>query len=168
MSVSNILGQDQSVEIQWQVESQEAYPDDAQIIHWAQAALLDKQAGVTIRIVDQEEIRASNRQWRGFDRATNVLSFSADFPSEAQVAYLGDILICAPVLEMESIQQNKTLTDHWAHIVIHGLLHLQGFDHENDADAEAMEMREREILATFDIADPYQDEPRADQVSNER
>ncbi len=148
---------DPSVEIQWQVAAHESYPSDADIRSWARAALQEgnRDYGVTIRVVDLQEIKASNLQWRGIDKPTNVLSFAADFPAEAQIPYLGDILICPEVLERESAEQNKTLNDHWTHIVIHGLLHLQGFDHENEQEADTMEQREREILATLGVADPY-------------
>ena len=112
-------------------------------------------AGITVRIVDGDEIRTSNKQWRGIDKATNVLSFPAEFPPEAGIDYLGDLLICAEVLQQESAEQNKSLNDHWAHIVIHGVLHLLGYDHENESDAIAMETREKEILASLGVTDPY-------------
>ncbi len=152
---------DGSIEIQWQVDAPHLCPANVEIATWARAAISDNAidgAGVTIRIVDAIEIRSSNKQWRNIDKATNVLSFAADFPAEAEIPYLGDILICADVLQRESQEQGKVLADHWAHIVVHGLLHLQGYDHENDRDAEAMEQREREILATLRVADPYLDE----------
>jgi len=113
---------------------------------------------LTIRIVGVAEIMAGNKQWRGRDKATNVLSFPAEFPPETGVNYLGDIMICADVLMRESEEQAKSLNDHWAHIVVHGVLHLQGFDHENTQDAVIMEKREREILATLGVADPYRDD----------
>lgn len=130
-------------------------PADAHLVQWVQAVLTDNSTGITIRIVDSNEMQASNHQWRGRDKATNVLSFPAEFPPEAGVSYLGDILICAEVLKQESVDQGKSLYDHWAHIVIHGVLHLQGFDHENNQDANRMERREVEILSTLGIADPY-------------
>ncbi len=152
---------DESIEIQWQIDAPRGAPANVEIVAWARAALAEnslENTGVTIRIVDAMEIKSSNKQWRNIDKATNVLSFAADFPAEAGIPYLGDILICAEVLQRESQEQGKKLADHWAHIVVHGLLHLQGYDHENDQDADAMEQREREILATLRVADPYRDE----------
>ena len=118
----------------------------------------DGAGALTIRIVDEAEIRACNNQWRGKDKATNVLSFAAEFPAEAGVDYLGDMMVCAAVVMRESEEQGKPLNNHWAHIVVHGVLHLRGFDHENAQDAEIMEQREKEILATLGVADPYRDD----------
>jgi len=144
-----------SVEVQWQGPATNKCPDDNLIGQWVRAATHHGTAGVTIRIVSAEEIQSYNKQWRGKDKATNVLSFPADFPAEANIEYLGDILICAEVLQNESQLQNKHLHDHWAHIVVHGVLHLQGHDHEDDSQAQVMEDRERQILSKLGIADPY-------------
>ena len=155
-----------SVEVQRSETLSCECPSDDLLRQWTRAVLeisgsevkTNGDTAVTIRIVDTAEIRASNQQWRGKDSATNVLSFPADFPPEAGVNYLGDVMVCADVLMQESEEQAKTLKDHWAHIVVHGVLHLQGFDHENTHDAEIMEQREKEILATLGVADPYRDD----------
>ncbi len=145
-----------TIEIQISDDVESECPEDKLVVQWAQSAIQsDKNAGMTIRIVDSAEMQQSNLQWRGKDKPTNVLSFPAEFPPEAGVSYLGDILICAEVLERESVEQGKVLNDHWAHIVVHGVLHLEGFDHENDQEAQQMEQREKEILDTLGIADPY-------------
>jgi len=144
-----------SIEVQWQIPATDNCPSDNEISEWVSAATQQSAAGVTIRIVSAEEIQSYNKQWRGKDKATNVLSFPADFPVEAKIDYLGDMLICAEVLQSESQAQGKPLHDHWAHIVVHGVLHLQGHDHEDDSQAQVMEDRERQILAKLGIADPY-------------
>ena len=157
MDVSVIEGE--SVDIQISDDLVSECPSEASLTVWAQAAVQTKKdAGMTIRVVDKTEMQQSNLQWRGQDKPTNVLSFAAEFPPQAGVDYLGDILICAEVLEQESIEQGKALNDHWAHIVVHGVLHLQGFDHQNEEDAQRMEQRERQILTTLGIADPYRND----------
>lgn len=150
------------IEVQRALNNDYGSPDDGAIVQWCQVALEDTNsidAGVTIRLVEANEIRVTNQQWRGKDKSTNVLSFPADFPAETGVKYLGDIMICPQVLETESLEQGKALADHWAHIVVHGVLHLLGYDHEQDSDAQSMEQREREILASLNIADPYSTNP---------
>jgi probable rRNA maturation factor len=115
-------------------------------------------AQITLRLVDHEEGRRLNRAFRGKPAATNVLSFPAPAPATAGVhtnAYLGDIVLCAPVLAAEAREQGKSLRAHFAHMVVHGMLHLQGMDHLKPTEAEAMEMIEREILAGLGYADPY-------------
>jgi len=125
-------------------------PDRAQLRRWALAAL-ETDALVTIRFVSAREGRALNREFRGKDYATNVLSFVYD---EAPVS--GDLVICVPVVRREAKEQKKPFRAHLAHLVVHGMLHLQGYDHETGIeDAEIMEQRERVILARFRIADPY-------------
>ncbi|PJK10060.1 rRNA maturation RNase YbeY [Lysobacteraceae bacterium NML120232] len=128
---------------------------------WVAAALAGRirDADLAIRIVDNEESQALNRHYRGKDYPTNVLSFPAErppgLPKNARFPLLGDLLICAPVVAREAAEQGKPLNAHYAHMTVHGVLHLLGWDHENDADAEAMEQLEREILAGLGIADPY-------------
>ncbi|AGA34183.1 Putative metal-dependent hydrolase [Thioalkalivibrio nitratireducens DSM 14787] len=109
-------------------------------------------AQVTLRVVDADEGRALNQAFRGRARATNVLSFPA---LGANPGYLGDIVLCAPVLADEAREQHKSLAAHFAHMVVHGMLHLQGMEHERAAEAEAMEAIEREILAGLGYPDPY-------------
>lgn len=129
-------------------------PTGARIRHWARAAL-SVEARVTIRIVGQAEGRLLNRSYRRKDYATNVLTFV--FRDSAPLE--GDIALCAPVITREARAQRKTVAAHYAHMIVHGLLHLQGYDHENDADAERMERREKTLLARFGYPDPYRETP---------
>ncbi len=123
---------------------------------WASAALRDTHKNsVVIRLVDSDESRQLNRDYRGVDKPTNVLSFPYEAPAEIADEFLGDMIICAPVVEQEARQQNKPLKAHWAHMVVHGMLHLQGYDHQGDEQAEEMERLEGEILATLGFPDPY-------------
>lgn len=124
---------------------------------WVTAALQGrvKRADLALRLVDEREGRALNRHYRGKDYATNVLSFPVELPSGVQLPILGDIVLCAPVLAREAVEQGKPLNHHYAHLTVHGVLHLLGFEHEEAREAEAMEQLEREILATLGIADPY-------------
>ncbi|HEY9100499.1 MAG TPA: rRNA maturation RNase YbeY [Chitinimonas sp.] len=127
--------------------------------HWAAAAIeagLD--ASITLRIVDEEEGRTLNRDYRGKDYATNVLSFAFNegepVPGMEDVV-MGDLVLCAPVVEREAKEQGKTPEAHWAHLVVHGVLHLQGYDHMDDIEAEAMEALETAILQLLGYPDPY-------------
>ncbi|MGQ4583764.1 rRNA maturation RNase YbeY [Lysobacter sp. F60174L2] len=124
---------------------------------WVAAALDGRirQADLAVRLVDDREGRALNRHYRGKDYATNVLSFPADLPEGVKLPLLGDLVICAPVVAREAREQGKRLNDHYAHLTVHGALHLLGWDHEDEREAECMEQLEREILATLGIADPY-------------
>ena len=130
-------------------------PAPPQLLHWASAALRGADAGASIRITCSAEMREANRRWREADYATNVLSFPAELPAELGFAHLGDILICADVVRAESARHGVPQPAHWAHMVVHGMLHLQGYDHDNDEDAEVMEELETEILAGLGFADPY-------------
>jgi probable rRNA maturation factor len=114
-----------------------------------------KPAELAIRIVDADEGRALNRDYRGKDYATNVLSFPAELPPGVQLPLLGDLAICAPVVQREALEQGKREKDHWAHLTVHGVLHLLGYDHLADDEAETMEALERRILAGLSIANPY-------------
>ncbi|HET6805422.1 MAG TPA: rRNA maturation RNase YbeY [Frateuria sp.] len=134
-------------------------PAPASFRQWVAAALRGarrrKPAEVAVRIVDAEEGRALNRDYRGKDYATNVLSFPAELPPGVDLPLIGDLAICAPVVAREAAEQGKKPRDHWAHLTVHGTLHLLGYDHIEEADAEAMEALERRILAGLGIADPY-------------
>ena len=121
---------------------------------WAWAAMGAAGGDMTIRIVDALESRQLNHQYRGKDAATNVLSFPAEMPVPGETL-LGDLVICAPVVADEAVAQGKAARAHWAHMVIHGTLHLLGMDHQNEAEAEQMEQRERVLLAGFGFSDPY-------------
>jgi probable rRNA maturation factor len=115
-------------------------------------------AGLAIRVVTLAESQRLNRAYRGKNRPTNVLSFPAGSPPPPAAggpAPLGDLAICARVVAREAREQNKSLAAHWAHIVVHGVLHLVGYDHEHDVDARRMERRERALLARLGFADPY-------------
>ncbi|MGH8714810.1 MAG: rRNA maturation RNase YbeY [Casimicrobiaceae bacterium] len=116
------------------------------------AAALERDADITLRFVERDEARLLNRRYRRQDRPTNVLSFVYD--DERDVLH-GDIVLCAPVLRREAEQQGKALAAHCAHLVVHGTLHLQGYDHLDTADAQRMEAREAAILAGLGYADPY-------------
>lgn len=151
-----------SIDIQHAV-SLDGVPDDADLVRYAEAALeAGASSDVCLRVVDEAESRALNHQWRGKDAPTNVLSFPAErppgLPDEAPHADVaGDVVLCAPVIAREAHDQGKPLTDHWAHLVIHGILHLRGFDHIHEPQADEMEQLERELLAGLGIADPYRD-----------
>ncbi len=130
---------------------------EAQLECWVRAALGERceDAELVVRIVDEAEGRVLNHRWRGIDRATNVLSFPADLPPGLTLPLLGDIVLCAPVVAREAVEQRKALTDHYAHLVVHGVLHLLGHDHQQDEEAERMEGIETQVLADLGIADPY-------------
>ncbi|MEJ6654725.1 MAG: rRNA maturation RNase YbeY [Pseudomonas sp.] len=131
-------------------------PDDDSLIRWAALALRDKPGQeLTIRLVDAEESQTLNSEYRHKDYPTNVLSFPADLPPELEIPLLGDLVICVPVVNREAAEQGKPAEAHWAHMVIHGCLHLLGYDHIDDDEAEEMEALERRLLAELGIADPY-------------
>ncbi|WP_079204651.1 rRNA maturation RNase YbeY [Pseudomonas sp. CC6-YY-74] len=149
------------LELDLQVASKAAdLPSEAQFRAWCEAALRQRSADseLTIRLVDETEGRELNHTYRQRDYATNVLSFPADVPDEMlDIPLLGDLVICVPVVEREALEQAKTLEAHWAHMVIHGCLHLLGYDHIEDEEAEEMEALERELLADLGHPDPYAD-----------
>ena len=132
-------------------------PAPASFRKWAAAAANGRirRADLAIRIVDEKEGRSLNRHYRGKDYATNVLSFPAELPEGVNLPLLGDLVICAPVVAREAAEQGKALAAHYAHLTIHGVLHLLGLDHEDAREAEAMERFEREILADLGLPDPY-------------
>ena len=131
---------------------------------WVAAALDNRirEADLALRIVGTKEGRALNRHYRGKDYATNVLSFPADLPeglpAGVRLPLLGDLVLCAPVIAKEAREQKKALAAHWAHLTVHGALHLLGWNHEDTREAECMEQLEREILAELGIGDPYAEE----------
>jgi len=133
-------------------------PSEAQLKSWATAALasLQPEAELSVRIVDLQESQQLNHQYRQKDKPTNVLSFPADLPEELNLPLLGDLVICAPVVEKEALEQHKTLDAHWAHMTVHGILHLLGYDHIDDSDALTMESLETRILTTLGFPAPYE------------
>ena len=138
-------------------------PDDEQFECWINAVVpvRDCRFSLTIRIVDEQEAQRFNLEYRNRDYATNVLSFPAELPeglpAEVRQSQLGDLLICAPVVEREASEQKKLEDDHWAHLTIHGILHLMGYDHEQPDEAVVMESLETEILKKIGVSDPYLD-----------
>ena len=144
------------VDIQVAVDGQ-ILPDTNEFQLWVETALADQldEAELCIRIVSLEESQELNSTWRGKDKPTNVLSFPFEAPPGFSSAMIGDLAICAEVVTTEAKEQNKPLKAHWAHMVIHGVLHLIGFDHINDDDAEEMEALEIKLLAQLDIPNPY-------------
>lgn len=147
------------IDIESNSQSQQI-PPLADLERWVGAALHSQQleeAEVSLYIVDEDESQELNSQYRGKDKPTNVLSFPADIPEEVGVPLLGDLVICAPVVEREAQEQGKTLAAHWAHMLVHGSLHLLGFDHIDDADADAMEALETDIITGLGYPAPYQE-----------
>jgi probable rRNA maturation factor len=145
------------LDLQVACEASMELPGAAAFAKWASAALAGERekAELSIRLVDAEEARELNRNYRDKDYPTNVLSFPADIPEYVELPLLGDIVICAPVVAAEAAEQRTGAEAHWAHMVVHGVLHLLGYDHIEDAEAETMETREREILAGLGFSDPY-------------
>jgi probable rRNA maturation factor len=145
------------LDIQRVYQEQGLLPTDAQFNKWVDAALSEENQGgeIVIRIVDESESATLNQQYRKKTEPTNILSFTFDAPKNIDLNMLGDLVICAPVVNREAQQQNKAQNDHWAHITIHGVLHLEGYDHKEDSEAEDMELMEIEILKKLDIGNPY-------------
>lgn len=147
------------LELDLQLTSEAAgIPPEADFARWCRAALSGQHeaAELTIRVVDEDEARELNAAWRQRDYATNVLSFIAEVPPGIlDIPLLGDLVICAPVVMREAVEQGKTADAHWAHLVIHGCLHLLGHDHVEDDAAEQMEELERQLLAGLGYPDPY-------------
>lgn len=147
------------IDIQVACDNQ-SLPTEANFQNWldivsAQQDLVEQE--ITIRIVEKQESQDLNSQYRGKDKPTNVLSFPFEAPPGIDINLLGDLVICADIVELEAEQQNKHCLDHWAHLTIHGTLHLLGYDHENDDDANQMEQLEVALLNKLSIDDPYQD-----------
>lgn len=147
-----------SLDIQ-RASTADGQPGDALLRRWARAALagLGGSHALTLRLVDAEESAALNETYRRKSGPTNVLSFPFESPPGVRTRLLGDLVICAPVVEREAREQGKMPHAHWAHMVVHGVLHLRGYDHLTDVDAGAMEALETEILARLGYPDPYQE-----------
>jgi probable rRNA maturation factor len=145
-----------SIDIQKACASEDS-PDEDSIKRWVSAAIRDErdECELSIRIVDEPESADFNLRYRGKSGATNVLSFPFDAVTPEPLPILGDLVICAPVVLREASEQQKTDSAHWAHIVIHGVLHLLGYDHIEDQDAELMESLETEIMLNLDFPPPY-------------
>ncbi|SFR52193.1 probable rRNA maturation factor [Marinobacter daqiaonensis] len=147
-----------TVDIQRATEGDQL-PEDEQLQRWAETAWRqDHDSEVTLRLVDEEESRELNHQYRGKDRPTNVLSFPFEAPAGITMSLAGDLVICAPVVAREAKEQGKSLQAHWAHMVVHGMLHLQGYDHIGDSEADLMEALEIRLLGQFGISNPYETE----------
>ena len=130
-------------------------PGPSSLRSWARLAAGDRRGELGIRVVGSKESRTLNERWRGRAKPTNVLSFPA--AGGLRGRQIGDLVVCAPVVAREAREQGKALREHWAHMIVHGTLHLLGFDHERVNDAKRMESRERALLARLGIADPYGD-----------
>ena len=150
-------GIDIILDLQIACENPDGLPSEALFERWLAAVLpkFQAQSEVTIRIVDEAESHHLNLTYRGKDKPTNVLSFPFEAPPEIELPLLGDLIICRQVVEQEAIEQQKSAEEHWAHMVIHGCLHLLGYDHIQDDEAEEMESLETEILAELGYDDPY-------------
>lgn len=140
------------------VHTSDTDPTSDQFQLWADTALshLNKDFELTIRVVDNSESQQLNHQYRNKNKPTNVLSFPFEVPEGIELNLLGDLVICSDIVTSEALQQNKAITDHWAHLVIHGCLHLLGYDHIEEVEAEEMESLEIQLLASLGIDNPYQ------------
>jgi len=145
-----------AIEVQYAVAGN-ALPSPEAIRNWVSHALQGREDKVelVVRLVDEAEMTALNQRYRGKSGVTNVLSFPYEPLPGISSGLLGDIVVCAPVVAEEAVRQGKPLDAHWAHLVIHGVLHLQGHDHHHDPDAYRMEMLETQLLAGLGFADPY-------------
>ena len=137
---------------------EEELPDPGNLRVWARAAVGEQRENteLTIRVVDETEIAQLNERYRKKRGVTNVLSFPFDAPAAVDIPLLGDVVICAPVVRREADEQSKNVNAHWAHMVVHGTLHLLGFDHEKPAQAREMEALETRILADLGFDNPYE------------
>ncbi len=148
-----------TLQVDIQCASSEPVPEEGDIRRWIAATLADRQyrsdTEISVRLVDEEEMSALNRRYRGVAGPTNVLSFPSDLPPELGEPLLGDIVVCAPVVRSEAAQQGKPRAAHWAHMLVHGTLHLLGYDHVEDDEALAMEAIESAVLASLDYPPPY-------------
>lgn len=148
---------DINVEVQYAI-TREFLPTEVDIKQWVRMAIADRlsDAELTVRLVDESESAQLNEDFRHQQGSTNVLSFPMECMEEVGVSLLGDIAICAEVVEREAVAQNKAVTAHYAHMVVHGVLHLLGYDHIESEEAQRMEKLETEILGQLGYSDPYQ------------
>jgi probable rRNA maturation factor len=150
------------LDVQLAVEKENDLPTEEQLSLWATAALLKRteheDPELTIRIVDEAESQELNSEYRGKDKPTNVLSFPFEAPAHVPIPLLGDLIVCKQVVEREAIEQDKTLTAHWAHMIVHGCLHLLGYDHIEDEEAEEMEGIEKVVMKDLGFEDPYKND----------
>ena len=146
-----------NIDIQ-RVCSLKSIPSDEKFQRWSEAAMTGRTTAteLNIRIVEDYEITTLNSQYRGKKKSTNVLSFPFDAVTPEPMPVLGDIVICAPLVFREAQEQSKSIEYHWAHLVVHGILHLLGYDHEKDNDAKIMETLESEILTKMNYPEPYE------------
>ena len=145
------------LDLQFAVESEEGLPTEQDFQTWLEKTIIpfQKDAELTVRLVDEQESHQLNHEYRGKDKPTNVLSFPFEAPPGMEINLLGDLIICRQVVEREAVEQNKPLMAHWAHMVVHGSLHLLGYDHIEDDEAEEMESLETEIMQDMGFEDPY-------------
>ncbi|MDN3614328.1 MAG: rRNA maturation RNase YbeY [Vibrio gallaecicus] len=145
------------LDLQLAVENEQDLPTEKDIQLWLDKTITAFQpdAELTVRIVDTKESHQLNHEYRGKDKPTNVLSFPFEAPPGFEIDLLGDLVICKQVVEKEAKEQNKPLLAHWAHMIVHGSLHLLGYDHIDDDDAEEMESLETEIMQDMGFEDPY-------------
>ncbi|WP_114786559.1 rRNA maturation RNase YbeY [Vibrio tetraodonis] len=145
------------LDLQIAVKEETGLPSFEDILLWLTSAVdkFQSQAEVTVRIVDDSESHQLNLEYRGKDKPTNVLSFPFEAPMGIEMDLLGDLVICKQVVEQEAKEQSKPLMAHWAHMVVHGSLHLLGYDHIEDEEAEEMESLETEIMQSMGFDDPY-------------
>lgn len=148
------------ITIQANADKEVFIPSAMQMRQWAKAALRHKvrRGELTIRLVEKPEIKALNKTYRHKNKPTNVLSFKADLPPEIseKVPLLGDIVICSAIVNEEAKKQNKSYKAHWAHIIIHGALHILGYDHETETEALQMETKEIKLLKSLGFSNPYE------------
>ena len=157
-----------NLEIDIQRESADPAPEEEDIRRWITAALSEQRQAdseISVRLVDEAEMADLNQAWRDKTGSTNVLSFPSDLPPELELPLLGDIVVCVQVVAREAAEQNKPLEAHWAHMFVHGTLHLLGYDHIDDEEAEAMEALETKILSTLNYSCPYRGDQLEEQVS---